>query len=244
MILYVDELINTRYSVSMNKSNIEKYARDLHAQIWKDRALLWPDNEPEPLKMLTPDVAAHVLGVEYALVETLGRSWSRDSRFEIAGLIDRQANKIVVSKRFPLDTVAFTGAHEIGHWVLHESEVLHRDRPLTRMPSNPYQRPRIEREADHFAACYLMPKRLVVRAFEARFRTKVPMLIDENAAFWLNASDPDEILTGPDSLFRAALCVAGASTYQGAAIYSMASTFGVSLTAMALRLMELELVTH
>ncbi len=65
----------------------------------------------------------------------------------------------------------FTGAHEIGHLVLHEDTVMHRDRAFD---GSPLQAPRApaERQADRFAACFLMPQKLLRERFEFMFCCK------------------------------------------------------------------------
>jgi Zn-dependent peptidase ImmA (M78 family) len=78
--------------------------------------------------MLEPEIAAHVLGVNFEFHQELILLNRRSSKYEIAGLLDRQARKIAVAEQFPDETVRFTGAHEIGHWVLHAIGVRHLSR--------------------------------------------------------------------------------------------------------------------
>ncbi len=77
---------------------------------------------------------------------------------------------------------AFTLAHEVGHWQLHRQLLELRQREdtlfdLERLPSpaplpGRRRKPPVEVQADQFAACLLMPARLVraavVRAFDGR----------------------------------------------------------------------------
>lgn len=105
---------------------IEQQARDIQLAIWRDRDLLWPTFKPPLVDMFQPDKAAEVLGIGYELHPELRLL----SRTEIAGIVDRQANKIAVAQRFGFETTRFTGAHEIGHWLLHDREVMHRDPPV------------------------------------------------------------------------------------------------------------------
>lgn len=192
--------------------------------------------------MLAPEVAARHLDIDFCYEEEIPKVFGfRGSYYEIAGLIDRQANKIIVSKRFPLDTIKFTGAHELGHWLLHPNEVMHRDRPIKGL-ANSNSRDSKEKEADYFAACYLMPRKLITKAMESTFRASAPLAIDDTAAFWLSPSDPDSILRAENGSLNRALAVASARTYGGRHFYSLAQQFNVSATSMALRLQELNLI--
>ena len=227
----------------MDKKDIEKLARELQLQIWDKRKKIWPERrEHSPMAVLDPEVAAWVLGIEYDKFEELGRFGDRNARYEVAGLLDRENSRIAVSKKFPMETVRFTGAHEIGHWLLHkEGETMHRDRPIKGLEPATIRPPR-EREADHFAACFLMPGKLVTDAFEATYGHS-PLVFDDNVAFRLCPSDPDSLLRpyGDGGMDRA-LALAAAEHYGGRHFNSMAKRFGVSVTSMAIRIKELGLI--
>src|SRR5688572_2555454 len=115
----------------MTNEDIEAAALDVQGRIWRHQDVIWPTGAPPPLMMLDPAAAAAALDVNFEVCEELGSPFRfRDATFETAGLIDRQRNLIAVSRRFRRSTMLFTGAHEIGHWVLHPREVMHRDRPI------------------------------------------------------------------------------------------------------------------
>jgi Zn-dependent peptidase ImmA (M78 family) len=69
-----------------------------------------------------------MLGVEHVQYEAL--SWGLGAKATVAGLIDRQQGVIAVSRAYSSETMRFTGAHELGHYLLHEDEVMHRDLPV------------------------------------------------------------------------------------------------------------------
>ncbi|MGH6881774.1 MAG: ImmA/IrrE family metallo-endopeptidase, partial [Hypericibacter sp.] len=162
--------------------------------------------------------------------------------YEIAGLIDRQANKIAVSRKFPPETMRFTGAHELGHWLMHSKEVMHRDRPIKGLSSDGAARSPREQEADYFAACFLIPKKPLVAAFELAFKTKTPFVFNDTSAFWLCGTDPDSLLRADSSSLDRALALASAEHYAGTHFISLAKQFRVSITSMAIRLKELKLL--
>lgn len=79
---------------------------------------------------------------------------------------------------------AFTLAHEVGHWQLHRHILEGRQREetlfdLERLPSlEPVvghgKKPPVESQADQFAACLLMPARLVREAVRVAFEGRLP----------------------------------------------------------------------
>ncbi len=225
----------------MDNDDIEKKARELQLQIWEERKQLFPEKEPALVSMLDPEVAAKVLGIDFDKYEELGRFGDGQTRFEVAGMIDRQGRRIAVSRRFPLETVRFTGAHEIGHWLLHDDdEIMHRDRPIKGLESGK-SRPKREKEADHFAACFLMPAKPLKNAFESIYG-RAPLLFDDNVAFRLCPSDPDSLLRPCDAAMNRALAAASAEHYGGRHFNSLAKQFCVSSTSMAIRIRELGLI--
>lgn len=192
--------------------------------------------------MLEPEVAAHVLGVEYVEMPNLGdpRFGYRGQHLKIAGSIDRGLNRISVSTEFKHNTVRFTGAHEVGHWVLHPDQVMHRDLPVEGLTTK--HRNRKEKEADYYAACYLMPSRLLGDMFSKLFCTTIPLAIDETVAFHLNPQDPQSLLLADDESLERELAVARCESFGTQRFNSLAKIFRVSDLAMAIRIKELKLI--
>ncbi|HUX63732.1 ImmA/IrrE family metallo-endopeptidase [Sulfuricella sp.] len=225
----------------MDKLEIENIALSLQRRIWEQRTAIWPDQVPSPLGMLDPEIAAHVLGIQYEHWEELTPLAKQGKRVLIAGLLDRQARKIAVSDQFPDEIVRFTGAHEIGHWLLHPGQVMHRDLPIKGLGETLSRMPQ-EKEADYFAACFLMPRKLVKMALETTFLVNAPFVLDDNAAFWLCPHDPDSLLRADVGSLDCALSLAAAKSYGGRHFNSLAKQFRVSVKTMAIRLKELELI--
>lgn len=231
----------------MDKQAIENAARKLQIQMWEEhRATRNTEASPNLAEFVTlfdPEVAASYLGVNFEYHEKIITLAHQNKNFEIAGLIDRQSKKIAVSRKFTSETIRFTGAHEIGHWVLHPHEVMHRDRPIKGLEYAVSPRPPHEHEADYFAACFLMPRKLVRQAMENLFKTKLPFEFNEQTAFWLCQTDPESLLWPENPLDRA-LALATAVTYKGQHFNSLAKLFQVSSTTMAIRLRELNLIAE
>ncbi len=222
----------------MDRAQIQTKVKDLHKELWQAKELLWPDQSVQPIQMLEPWAVAQILGIQYDELPGLGNT--RFTNFKVAGLLDRQANRIAVSTEFSPTTVRFTAAHEIGHWELHTGQVMHRDRPIAGLTLE--ARPPLEREADYYAACLLMPPQLLAHYFTQLFQTKIPLSIDDTVAFHLSPHDHQSLtFADQDSLARE-LAVANCRSFGGIHFNSLAQIFRVSDLAMALRLKELELI--
>lgn len=231
----------------MEREVIESAARELQRQLW----LAYSANRnaeaaitlSELVSLLDPENAANSLGINFEYHERIMPIGRHNSNFEIAGLIDRQAKKIALSRKFSFEIIRFTGAHEIGHWILHPQEIMHRDRPIRGLAQEDSRRPILEQDADYFAACFLMPRKLVHKAMENVFNVRIPFEFNEQSSFWLCPSDPESLLWPENPLDRA-LVLATAETYQGRHFNSLAKQFRVSSTSMAIRLHELNLIAN
>ncbi|MGY4494879.1 ImmA/IrrE family metallo-endopeptidase [Pseudomonas sp. TE3610] len=227
----------------MDMSQVEVEASELLRRIWRDRYYLWGNRDITPLEARDPRMAAVACGFDYQEYPNLG-----DPKFiqggvgpKIAGLIDRQANRIAVSQEFSPAVKLFTGAHEIGHLVLHKGEVMHRDRALDGRPLPGIREPE-EREADFFAACFLMPAKLLIDRFGKQFFCKDQLHFDDTVAYHVDANNIEGLLDASVDSLERELALARCQRFNNVRIVSLSEQFGVSDSAMALRLKELELV--
>jgi uncharacterized protein DUF955 len=140
--------------------------------------------------------------------------------------------------------VRFTGAHELGHWLLHPGERMHRDRPIQGIAEPRARRPPFEVEADYFAACYLIPGKLLVTAIENTFRVRTPIVVDDTVAYHLRPNDHESLLYADRGSFAVEVAVASATTFNNRHFWSLAEQFQVSITSMAIRLRELHLIQN
>ena len=116
----------------------------------------------------------------------------------------------------------------------------HRDLPikgLEEAPTDP-----LEREANYFAACFLMPRGYVTDQFRQRFPSNGPLRIDDAAVAHLGIYDRDALLyPTPGSLTRERI-FARAKSYAGRPFVPLAELFQVSIETMAIRIQELGLI--
>jgi len=183
--------------MSINHAVIEREARRLQVEIWTQRGVLFQMGEPPLVQQFTPEVAARVCGLEYEYRPFISAETGVGD-LQAAGVLDRSRGVISISTQFGHEARRFTGAHEIGHFVLHDwigERRAHRDRPIGRGFANS-PRPKIEQEADYFAACFLAPRKLVAEEFQKRFG-RVPLVLNETLAFHLCGKESRLLLTAP-----------------------------------------------
>ena len=78
----------------------------------------------------------------------------------------------------------FTCGHEVGHWCEHRSYLIRAGSQICRLSQ---AKARIERQADHFSACLLMPREHVLVAWSNHFGSSKPFVFADVA----DHSDPD-----------------------------------------------------
>jgi Zn-dependent peptidase ImmA (M78 family) len=217
---------------------IQSYADGLHHEIVNRKYELWAGSPPKnQVELLRPGVALRILGYSIETSDFLGVI--PGSKTEVAGLIETDSRVVRVSRRFDPTISHFTAAHELGHAVLeHKLEVMHRDRPLQ---GSDFQRDWYEREADWFATCFVMPRDLVRSRFFQRFGTTCFELNDDTA-FALAMTSSAKILRGVRNTRDLSRKLVEATSYNRKQFVSLAREFGVSTTAMAIRIEELGLI--
>lgn len=215
--------------------------RKLHVELWTARGrLLGPDPHVSPLQLLDLSVVAQFLGLEIVYAESLGTVYHDGVEHSVAGVLDRDGRRILVCTKFPEEVQRFTIAHEIGHWLLHRDLVLHRDRPVDREQTGDVSR--VEREANEFAAKFLMPERLFRKEFEVRFGP-APLELDSEALHWIAGSQAGGTSSASAGSLPLESRLAGASSFRQVPFgSSLAMQFGVSREAAGIRLRELNLL--
>lgn len=227
----------------MNYKKNEVEARRLQFEIWSQRNVLFAMGEPSVRQMFEPAVAARICGLDYEYQIHIEAASGSPSGFEAAGLLDRANATITISTHFSYEMQRFTGGHEIGHLVLHPwigDGTAHRDRSVIDGILN-ISRPLIEREADYFAACFLAPSKLVAQEFGLRFG-RAPIFLSETLAFHLGGKQERLLMTSPPGSLNFAAALSGARSLDGRNFKSLSEHFGISVSAMAIRLHEVGLI--
>ncbi|MCP3963543.1 MAG: TIR domain-containing protein [bacterium] len=232
-------------------------ARKILRKVYRRWRSIW-EHRPDPLDMLDPEIALrhlHGYTVEWVPEIPVERRGVKD---KVAGLLDRRARKILISSFFGPLVGRFTLAHELGHLEMHSEHVLYRDPPRAcptgeRNPPGQVATDDLwsseEREADQFAAEYLMPR----RQLEPRFRRQFGMdRFDTNLTFEelanrlhlsidgrVRASDLEKMDRRTISRLVARSLPFSAETGDR----SLAQLFRVSHEAMAIQLEDHDLVT-
>jgi len=187
------------------------------------------------------------------IVEQLFSEWSFEEPTEIGtfsgrnvvGVLDRVAKRIEVAANFPHRIRRFTGAHELGHLILHPKMQLLRESPLTGDGLQNRHTAPAEQEANVFAAELLMPTRIVRESFERRFGAFIDgASIDDDTAFYCTngafcASELKE-----KSPVELAMIIAAASPFTTSDSRTLCEIFDVSEIAMAIQMVDLGFVVN
>lgn len=224
------------------RADIEHLADELRREViaWVKRSDPAAENARQ---YLHPRYAAAYLGYTYEerpdLDLELRAVGGEASRVHVVvGLLDRGRKSIVVSERQPQEQRRFTGAHEIGHILMHpQMDTLHRERPVR--PGA--VRPPLERQADEFAGVYLTPRAWLERDLERRFG-RAAVALDERLAFWLDRNDPERFWREGASDLEAELAMSVCTTTGNGRFDSLAGAYGVTPFAMAVRLKEVRAI--
>lgn len=228
--------------VVRSERSIEELARHMQNVLWRYRDLIWKDETVGNYRdVLKPEVAIKkLLGYHFDYVN-LGKHFT-DQGEEVmtAGQIHKDEKTILLSPTLPRPIQNFTAAHELGHALLHTESGLHRDISLDGSPYN--TRDMREVQANKFAAFFLMPTKLVKARFQELFVME-KFVIDDNTVFFLNAGRVNEFRTKVRDREGLAFYLSSAEFFQRP-FASMADTFNVSVSAMAYRILELDLVEY
>lgn len=218
---------------------IEKLANDFLNILWKHHETIWKTKLSDSKQVLdSQTIFEEVFDYDFGMFPKLDNDIDGS---ECAGYIDQKERHIVLSGNYKSEVQNFTAAHELGHALLHNQNILHRDRPLD--GTHIIQRSPEEKQADKFATYFLMPKKKVEISFYKQFG-KSKLLIDDDTAFNLLRVSSSDLKAKCQNLREFAMIVASAEIYAGKPFRSLAQEYKVSLTAMARRLEELKLVEY
>jgi len=239
---FMAEILQIRKSLHgktyITYSEIENMARTIQICMWNYRDLIWKKETPSnPFEILDSKKIIQLLHYAFNEVDTLGVNELNE---EIAGIIDNKNNVISISSMYPIEIRNFTTAHELGHALMHNKLIIHRDKPLDK-PDSSSSRPVEEKQADKFAACFLMPVRLLRKVFRELYQTD-QLLINEETSFALGYSSVSQLVDKVRDRRGFARLIARTTFYASNPFHSLSERFNVSVEAMAIRLEELDLV--
>ena len=226
-------------ALSTSDQAVAAAVAEVHRQLWHRRREFWGDQVPtDAIKLLNVDHAFTLQGYHLSYVADVGQRVGRGNDLEVAGVIDRDRREVRISPMLPEVVQRFTAGHELAHAVLHPlAGGIHRDRPIkgSARSSDPQ-----ERDADRFSTFFLMPEKLLAARFSAVFHTEVFELNDQTRMALGSAAEPFQGKTVQRRVLARVL--AGLGRYNGEVFPSLATQFGVSISAMAIRLEELGFV--
>jgi hypothetical protein len=221
-------------------ARIDDAVRSVQGELWVSRRELWKGLLPTDLEVLEPCVALKIHGFSTQTLD-LGLMTADGVKASVAGTLNRVDRIVQISSRLTEAEKLFTAAHELGHVLLHpDGEQFHRDRPF-----NPTvcRRDPIEREADSFAAKFLMPPNQVRDYFRQIFLSE-RFVLNDDTAYALGTKSRDAVMHRCRSLRDLSMMLARTVTFAGRHTRSLVELFRVTPTAMAIRLEELDLVAE
>lgn len=221
------------------RTDPEQMARKLQLELWDRQCTLWPGENVTPLDVCDPWVAARCLG--YEVQEGWLRSDNSPRGFELGGFINRPAKLIAISDNQNQRSKLFTLAHEVGHLVLHPGVQHHRELPMHGLTEPREPTDQKEREANHFAGCFLVPKKQLNLAFRSCFGVESLKLTD-TVAWELLGANYTSLMNAPYPSLAFERVVAQAKRFRGNHFGALHDLFQVSPTTMAIRLCQTGLV--
>lgn len=223
--------------VNLSDAAIESVANQATNLLWDFRDLLWDGKAPSSaFEILKPEIVLEKV-LEYKFGYIPAETYEEGGVvFQVAGLINKNDRKVGIAKEMEPEVQTFTTAHELAHALLHsDMGTMHRDRPLDGTTSTLDIR---ERQANKFAACFLMPSRIVEAVFQQVFSMK-KFQINDDTVFRLGVGPVTEFRKKYWTLRSVSSFIA---RYKGSTYQPLHKIFHVSATAMAIRLEELGLV--
>jgi formiminotetrahydrofolate cyclodeaminase len=228
-------------STVSSDAQLEKLVRELQNLLWIHRETIWKTNAPEvPLSVLKPRIVLEkILGYAYYELADLGKHEVNGEWFETAGIIDKVNKTVGISTHFQPATQMFSLAHELGHAILHNKTVLHRDKSIDG-PGGANRSPE-ERQADKFAAYFLLPETAVRHVFDGIFHLSA-FEINQANTIALGVNNPSDLRDFCHDSRGLARVLAMVDRFAGSHFTPMSDVFSVSAETMAIRLEELGLV--
>lgn len=221
-----------------SNAEIDERARDLQLKLFHRREVRGPVDVVQAVRLLDPRSALALYGFECREIEALGEIETWNGRAKVAGLVDMPNKVVFVSPDLDAKVRKFTTAHELGHVVLHDFAIPHRDRELD--GSAVAHRNDFERQADRFASCFLMPKKTTISLFQEFFRQE-RFELSESTAFALGMKN-EQLRAACSSDRVLSRLLANTTSFDGRNFDSLSNVFGVSAEAMAIRLEDLKLI--
>lgn len=225
--------------------NVENCVRELQNLIWINRKVIWKKSIPsEKLDILDPEIVLRkILGYDFFNSSEYGISDENENIVEVAGIIDQQSKIVAVSNKYSDTVQRFTAAHELGHAILHDQEILHRDLIPIHSDGQREIKSKNEVQADKFSTYFLMPKNLVIEEFQNIYSTTL-FEINNETAFMLGGKTVREIKNESKNLISFSRKLASLDYFDNKFFEPLTKKFRVSTQAMAIRLIELGLVKY
>ena len=227
---------------SYSDDDLLQIVKNIHSELWLNREKIWSETDRLlPVDIIDPATTFKLHSYDYEEATSLGMDVIAGERVEIAGFVDNEKKVAKVSRKFSPDVRRFTSAHELGHAILHKQRTLFRDRAVDGGATSSRRSQPIEREADTFATFFLMPE-VQVREIFAKIFGEEQFNVDQRSAVALGFRGVNAMQSKLTTDRKLSIHLATTDLYSSVPIRSLCEIFGVSPTAMAIRIEELSLV--
>ena len=224
-----------------NFFNVQSAVEFAHNDVLREWLSMRLQDRPDPIEQLDPEIYARRLGFDVQWVPEITGDLPHQQQ-EVIGIFDPQHCKIIVSLQYGFEAARFTIAHELGHMLLHGRRVV-QHREFNPNGTRHIQQSRIEREANRFAAQFLMPNWLMRARIKESFYQDPPIIINEHIAYRLVGDNFGYLLAADSSDLRRELALSKCGrNFQNEQIIPLHAQFKVSKKAMAYRIKELGIV--
>lgn len=218
-----------RLNTEWKYHQIEWVADKIHSRAWLNIGEI----PPYEIKAII-----ELCGFQVVEEPSLGMLLAEGRLEEAAGIADGENGIVRLSLFFPKEVQRFTAGHELGHFFLHRELGLHRDLPVDGKGRR--RRTQHEREADYFSGCILMPRRRMREEFQMRFLTD--QFVPHHTLLVALYGGRESPRSRWDTPMNAARELTRATFFNWRHIEPLHSRFGVSVEAMAVRIVQLGLV--
>ncbi len=237
---FIEKYGNSLIGKNLSFGEIEDLVYEMQRTLWRFKKAIWKNKTPtKPFQVLDPKKILEILGYRFEKRESLGSFRIGGKEVETAGVTDKTNKIVVISEKHPYQVQRFTLSHELAHVIMHGDNVIYRDGPINGTFSSGGNI--IERQADKFATYFTMPSKLVKSEFKKTFGVDV-MKINEETTFAFNMDSTDSFRNQVRDLIGFSKFLASAEFYDRRSFDSLATRFGMSESAMAIRLKELNLL--
>ena len=225
-------------------------ARSTLIRAWRPESGVWSTPELAVRNLLPIPVEKIAKQLFDLKIESVPSISAEHSSLDIAAILDIPRKEITIADGLghSAGERILTLAHEIYHYLKHRNlaQTVYRERMMRGNEIEDWRKSLRERQADWFAVEFTMPERLVAAEFHDRYGVPISLDdVDEQLVYWLEAGTKRRLSISDihsRGIGYLRYLLAANTWFAGKHFDSLVSHFGVTSSAMSIRLRELHLV--